>query len=141
MKILTKYHGEKEYDEKDIITFDKGLPGFEGLKKFIMFPVEENEVFNILHSIEDQNIGLIVVSPFYVKDDYEVDISDSCIEGLNIKETEDVLVLNTVTVSSNIKNITVNLQAPIIINIKDKKGEQIIIDKDKYPIKYPIFKE
>lgn len=141
MKILTKYHGEKEYDEKDIITFDKGLPGFEDLKKFIIFPVEENEVFNILHSIEDPNIGLIVVSPFYVKDDYEIDISDNCIEELNIKETEDVLVLNTVTISSNIKNITVNLQAPIIINIKDKKGEQIIIDKDKYPVKYPIFKE
>ena len=53
MKLNTKYHGVKEYEEKDIINFKKGLPGFEGLKKFILFPVEDNDVFSILHSVEN----------------------------------------------------------------------------------------
>ena len=141
MKILTKYHGEREYEEKDIILFDKGLPGFENLNKFIMFQAEENEIFNILHSIEDSGIGFIVISPFNVMEDYEVNIPDKCIEELNIKKPEDVLIVNTVTINSNLKNITTNLQAPIIINIQDKKGEQIILDKEEYSIKYPIFRE
>ena len=51
MKFQTTHHGIIEYDEADVIIFKKGLPGFEGLSKFVLFPVEGNEGFNSLHSI------------------------------------------------------------------------------------------
>jgi flagellar assembly factor FliW len=38
-----------------------------------------------------------------------------------------------------VEHITTNLKAPIIINIKQKLGEQIILDNDKYKIKHPLF--
>lgn len=139
MKLNTKYHGVKEYEEDDIITFKKGIPGFEGLKKFILFPVEDNEVFSILSSIEDESIGLVVTSPFNVLKDYEFKLDEEKIKELQIENHEDVLVLNTVTLNSVIENITINLKAPIVINIKMKLGEQIILDNPKYSIKYPLF--
>jgi flagellar assembly factor FliW len=141
MKINTKYHGIREYEDKDIITFKKGLPGFEDLRGFIIFPVEENEVFSILHSIEDEKIGFVVISPFYVIKDYEINLSDDCIDELKIKSPEDVMLLNTVTLNSDINKITTNLKAPIIINIKTKLGEQIILENDDYLIKQPLIKE
>lgn len=141
MKLNTKYHGIREYSKEDIITFKKGLPGFEHLKKFILFSVEENELFSILHSIEDEEIGIVVISPFTLFNDYEFKLSDEKLEELKITSPEDVLVLNTVTLNSVISNITTNLKAPIIINIKEKLGEQIILDSDKYKIKHPLFKE
>lgn len=141
MKVNTKYHGIREFSEEEIITFKKGLPGFEGLKKFIVFPIEENEIFHILHSIEDENIGLVVVSPFYAKKDYEINISDERVDELNIKSIDDVVVFTTVTLNSDIKKITTNLKAPIIINIKNRFGEQIILENDNYHIKQPLFKE
>lgn len=141
MKLNTKYHGEIEYKEEDIITFKKGLPGFENFKKFIILPLEENEIFSIVHSVEDEEIGIPVLSPFTICKNYEFSLSDEQIQNLNIKSEEDVLAFNTVTISSNYKDITTNLKAPIIINIKDKIGEQIIIDNDKYEIKHPIFQE
>jgi len=141
MKINTKYHGTKEYNEDEVITFKKGIPGFQELTKFIIFPVEDNEVFSILHSIEDEKLGFVVVSPFYVMEDYEFKLSDRIIEELKIENADDVLVLNTVTLSSKMEDITTNLQAPMIINIKNKLGEQIIIDNGKYKIKHPLFKE
>lgn len=140
MKINTKYHGEIEYEEKDIITFKKGLPGLEGLKKFILFPVEDNEMFSILHSIEDENTGLVVTSPFNVLNDYEFKLDEEKMKELQIESHENVIVLNTVTLSSTVENITINLKAPIIINIKMKLGEQIILDNSNYLIKYPAFK-
>lgn len=140
MILSTKYHGIKEYNESDIITFKKGLPGFEDLKRFILFSVEENELFNILHSIENDEIGLVITSPFSIMKDYEFKISDEKIEELKITAPEDVLVLNTVTLSNKTENITTNLKAPIIINIKEKLGEQLILDNDKYEIKHPVFK-
>lgn len=138
MKLNTKYHGIREYSESDIIYFKKGLPGFETLKKFILFAVEENEVFSILHSIEDEGVGLVTVSPFNVAKDYEFKLQDELLEKLDIKTPEDVVVLSTVTMHSKIENITVNLKAPIIININRKLGEQIILDNDKYLIKHPL---
>lgn len=141
MKLNTKYHGVREYQEVDIISFKRGLPGFERLKKFIFFPIEDNDVFSILHSIEDDSIGLVVVSPFYVVKDYEFKLDDEKISELKIESNEDVLVLNTVTLNSNAENITVNLKAPIIINIKSKLGEQIILDNPNYFIRHSLLEK
>ncbi|MBU3190711.1 flagellar assembly protein FliW [Clostridium bowmanii] len=140
MELITKYHGVREYSNDDIIVFKKGLPGFKDLKNFIIFPLESNEVFSILHSIEATEVGLVLVSPFTLVSDYEFKIPDPDIKELQIAKPEQVLVLTTVTLDSNIENMTTNLKAPIIINIKEKLGEQLILDNDKYKIKQPLFK-
>ena len=141
MKLNTRYHGVKEYNESEIIYFKKGLPGFETLKKFILFTVEENEVFSILQSVEDEAIGLVATAPFNILKDYEFKLQDELVENLNIKSPEEVIVLSTVTMHSEVEKITVNLKAPIIININSKLGEQIILDNDKYLIKHPLIQE
>lgn len=141
MKLNTKYHDVLNYEEKDVIYFKKGIPGFENLKKFLIFPVEDNDIFSVFQSIEDADIGIIVISPFDVKKDYEVKLEEDLIKRLKIKNEEEVLIMNTVTLSSHMDKITVNLKAPIIINIKERFGEQIILDNENYKIKHPIFKE
>jgi len=141
MELNTKQHGIINYKTEDIIEFNKGLPGFEELKKFILFPVEANDVFSVLHSLEDLNIGFIVIPPFNFIKDYEFNIEDERLREINITSPEDILILNPITLNSKIENITVNLRAPIIINTKNKQAEQVILDNDKYLIKYPLFKE
>jgi len=141
VKLETKYHGIREYEDNEIITFPKGVPGFETLRKFIFFPVEENRVFNILHAVEDEGIGFVVISPFNVLKDYEFVLDEDLTNRLKLENSEDALIFNTVTLNSKIENITTNLRAPIIINIKEKLGEQIILNNDKYSVKQPLFKE
>ena len=141
MKLDTKHHGIIDYEEKDIVNFKKGLPGFEHLKKFIVYSVEENNIFSILQSIEEGGIGIPVLSPFTVCKDYEVKLTDDQISSLKIKSEKDVWILNTVTISSDYKEITTNLRAPIVINIKEGIGEQIILKNEDYKIKHPIFQE
>ena len=141
MKINTKYHGEVEYSDCYIIKISKGIPGFENLHNFILFDIEDNPYFKILHSIEDSDVGLITVNPFEFIDRYEIKISDAIIKELKISSEEDVLILTTVTLNSDIKKITTNLKAPIIININNKLGEQIILDNNEYEIKYPLMRE
>ncbi|MBZ9624585.1 flagellar assembly protein FliW [Clostridium sp. FP2] len=141
MELVTKYHGVRGYSDEDVIVFKKGLPGFKELKNFIIFPLESNEVFSILHSIEDTEVGLVLVSPFTVLEDYEFKIPDTYINELQILRPEEALVLTTVTLSSNTQNMTTNLKAPIIINIKERLGAQLILDNDKYKIKESLFKE
>lgn len=120
------------------ILFEKGIPGFESYKYFTINKVQENEKFNMIISKEDSNIGFVSISPFEIKNDYEIDLSDEFIEELNIKNPEDVLVLCLITLGKTLKESTVNLKAPIIINIKNNKSKQLILQDDKYKIKEPL---
>ncbi|AAK80167.1 flagellar assembly factor FliW [Clostridium acetobutylicum] len=138
MKLETQYHGIIEYNENNIINLVKGMSGFENLKKFILVGIENNEVFSLFHSMEDKETAFIVSSPFYVKADYEVNLSEELVKELKIDSEKDVLIINTVNLSKDIKKMTTNLGAPIIININKHLGKQIIISDDEKMIKYPM---
>ena len=141
MKFISKVHGEIEYEEKNIITFNKGLLGLDELKKFILLDLQEYEPFKLLQSFEDDEISLVVTSPYGFFKDYEIKLNEEIIKNLKIKSSEEVMIVNTVTLNSDPKKITTNLQGPIIINISNNLGEQLIVDNSKYKVKEPLIKE
>lgn len=123
------------------ITFEKGLLGLEHLKKYKIEEIEDNEDFKLISSIEDPDISLVIISPFKVKEDYEIDLSDETVKNLQIDSSDDVLLYTTVTVNSDVKKITTNLRAPLVINKKNNLAEQVVLSKEAYEIKYPLVKE
>ena len=141
MEFISKVHGKINYEEKNIITFKKGIPGFSELKKFVIVEMEDYEPFKLLHSLENSEVALIVTSPYEFYEDYEIKLKDETINNLNIKEPCEVMVKSTVTLNSDVKKITMNLQGPIVINTSNNLGEQIIVDNSKYKVKTPLMKE
>ena len=117
------------------ILFEKGIPGFEDYKYFNINVIKDNEKFYSIVSKEDDNIGFISISPFEIKKDYEIDLDDEFVKELDIKSEKDVLVLCLITLGKTLKDSTANLKAPIIINIKNNRGRQLILQDDKYKIK------
>ena len=120
------------------ILFEKGIPGFEDYKYFNVNIVKDNEKFYSIVSKEDDNIGFISISPFEIKKEYEIDLDDEFVKELDIKSEKDVLVLCLITLGKTLKDSTANLKAPIIINIKNNRGKQLILQDDKYTIKEPL---
>lgn len=120
------------------ILFEKGIPGFENYRYFNVNIVEGIKRFYHIVSKEDSNIGFISISPFDIKKDYEIDLDDQFIKELDIKNEKDVLVLCLITLGKSLKDSTANLKAPIIINIKNNRGKQLILQDDKYKIKEPL---
>lgn len=140
MEIISPIHGKITYELDEVIRFEKSIPGFEDIYSFIIKDVDEEGTFKLLQSIDDVDIGFILVSPFYVEKEYEIKLTDELIDRLDIKDSSEVVLYAIVTLSSQTENITVNLKAPLIINIKEKKGEQFIVDKENYKIKHPLMK-
>ena len=138
MKFISKINGEIEYEENNIITFKKGIPGFENLKKFILIDLEEYEPFKLLQSLKDDEISLIVTSPYEFFKEYEIKLSEETIKNLKIDSPNQVIILTTVTLNSDVKKITTNLQGPIVINTSNNFGEQIVLDNSKYKVKSPL---
>ncbi len=120
------------------ILFEKGIPGFEEHKTFKIYEIEDNQKLKMITSTKDSNIGFVTISPFEVKLNYEINLTDEIIKDLQIKKPEDVLVLNIITLGRTLEKSTVNLKAPIIINIRNNKGKQLILQEEKYEIKEPL---
>jgi len=139
MKIATKFLGEIEIVEQDILTFEQGLLGLEDYKKFVLLPIDANFPLVLLQSVDQVEIGFIVAYPFAFKKDYSFDISDEDREKLQIEKEEDALTYTIVTMKETLQDSTINLLAPLIINIDKKLGKQIVLQDNKsYPLRYPM---
>lgn len=123
------------------VKFEKGLLGLEDLKNYEIEEVEGNEDFKILRSLDDGDISLVITSPFYVKKDYEIELSKDVIGNLDIRNEKEVLLYTTVTLNTDMSKTTSNLRAPLVINTTNCTGEQIILNKESYKIKHPLIEE
>ena len=136
MKINTNYFGELEVDENEILEFEKGMLGFEELKKFVI--IKDSEIFiEWLQSIEDTT-SFAIMDPFVADNNYSFELPDKIMEQLDIKSKEDVMIRTVVIIPEDITKIRTNLQAPIVINAKLKKAMQIVLD-DSYTIRYEFY--
>ncbi len=141
MKLATRIFGEVEVEDNKIIEFPNGIIGFPDLKKFTLMHDEEQGSSTIkwLQSIDEPGFAMPVMDPLVVCPDYKPEIDKDKIEGIGELTDEDILVLVTVTVPHDLTKMTVNLMGPFIINVKDMKGAQCIVDNDDYPVKFPIY--
>lgn len=139
MNIQTKYFEEIEINEEQIITFSQGLPGFHDQKEFVLLDLPDNPLFQVLQSITEEYVAFIVVNPYYFRKDYEFDLDDSLIELLQIESEKDVAVFSILSLKDPFETSTMNLQAPIIINVNKKLGKQYITNHKDYSTKELIF--
>lgn len=143
MKIQTKYFGEIELGEEKIITFDNGLMGFEEYKQYtILYDIESGEepVISWLQCTTEESLALPVIHPALIKEDYDPTVEDELLKPLGELTEENLLIFLTVTVPSDVKKMSANLKAPIIINSDTRKGCQIIAENNDYPVKFSMYK-
>ncbi len=142
MLLQTKHFGEIEIDESKIITFTNGLPGFESVKKFsIISEPDKMPVFNWLQSVDKPDLAFVIIDPFIVVKDYQFNLNKETLKELEIENEEDVLSYSIVVVPQDINKMSINLQAPLIINVKNHKGMQLILDTDRYSVRHYILEE
>lgn len=142
MRFMTKHFGEIELGEDKIITFDNGIMGFEDLKKYtILFDIESGEepMISWLQSVEEPELAIPVINPLLIKEDYNPTVEDELLNSLGELTDENLVVLLSLTVPSDITKTTANLKAPFIINADKKKGCQVIVENSDYPVKYNIY--
>lgn len=140
MKLDTKYFGEIEIDEEKIISFPEGIPGFEDQKRFIIINNHDSEnPFDWFQAVDNGNLSFVIINPFLVKPDYDFVLSPSVEEKLKIENEKDLAVYTIAVIPEDIKKITINLSGPVVINVKERLGKQIILNDERYSTKYYIF--
>jgi len=139
VKIKTKFFGEIEVEEKQIINFVEGIPGFPEYERYVL--INDEEVgFTFLQSIDEWSLCFITLPPATIVGDYSFDLSDEAVEKLELEKPEDAITLAILNIPEDFKKMTANLRAPIVINVKNNKGIQELLDGDNYSMKHQVFK-
>lgn len=141
MLVKTKFFGEVDLPEEKILTFDRGLIGFEDFKKYtILYDCEkENNNISWLQSVDEAAFAIPIIKPWLVREDYNPVVEDELLQGLGELTDDNLVILLTMNVPSDLKNMSVNLKAPIVINSDTRKGAQIVVENSDYEIRYKVY--
>lgn len=141
MQIKTKVFGEITIDDDKIIDFPNGIVGFPDLVQFTLIHDEEKGKDSIhwLQSLQEPAFAMPVMDPLLVCPEYNPEVDDDILKNIGELIPDETLILVTVTVPKELRAMSVNLRAPIVINAAEKKATQVIVEGDEYPIKYPIY--
>ena len=142
MKANTRIFGEIEIADDKIIRMEKGMIGFPSLNNFaLIFDEEKGQKSTSimwLQSMDDTDIAFPVMDPHTVKDDYRPNVNEEIVAPLVELKEDNTYVLVTVTVPKRVEDFSVNLKAPIVINMDNCKAVQLIVEDD-YPVKYKVY--
>ncbi len=137
MRILTTRFGEQDVEESKIISIVDGLVGFGEDRYILLHP--DNGPFSWLQAVDNPDLAFVVVDPTQFVPDYKVKLTRDEFDRLKIGDKDEVVLLSVVTMARDPRQITMNLQGPIVINPSQMVAKQIVLETVQAATRYPIF--
>ncbi len=119
-------------DSNKILTFPRGIPGFEKYTTYIVYHKEENDISAFwLESCEEPKVTFTLVDPGQYGLNYELELTD---EERNLLQAEKAEELGIFMVLSKKENdgqpaptLNANIAGPFVINPRTQLGLQKVI--------------
>ena len=139
--VTSSRFGEISYAEEDVLVFPRGIPAFEKHHKWVLAGEEDNAI-KWLQNIEDGDLALPVTTPDAVMPDYNAKIPEDELDIVGSRDFADLALLIVVSIPEAAPwDMTANLRAPILVNLKSRKAVQVIVLNEEYPIRHVVFPE
>lgn len=124
-QIATKALGEIALQEQQVVHFPLGLLGFEQLHRYALLDSSQPPFF-WLQSVDARDTAFVVINPYLVQSDYQLDIDNTDLAVIGDPAAEDLLVFAILTIAGSGGAATCNLQGPIVVNRTERLGHQAI---------------
>lgn len=133
----TRYFGPVEYDEESVMVFPHGIPAFEQETRFLALhqPISEPLVF--LQSVGNPDVCFATLPVASACPGFQLCMAPEDLDTLGFATTKqpaigaDVLCLAVLSLTENAPP-TVNLLAPIVVNVRSLRGCQAIQTDHRY---------
>lgn len=142
MLLTTKYFGHLDCADDSLIDFPEGIPGFEHLRQFVCLEQAMARPIVYLQSVTDPGLCFLTIPARAVDAAYELKLTTDEAECLHLKpaETEigvDIACMAILTTEPG-NDPTANLFAPVVINIRDRIGLQVIQSQSNYNFRQAV---
>jgi flagellar assembly factor FliW len=139
----TTYFGELDYDSDSVFEFPSGIPGFEQHTQFLLVEQAQSHPVVFVQSLLSPDLCFIALPVLVVDPQYRLELSEEDLASVKFPDStpprlgEDVACLALVTVTEN-SEPTANLRSPLVLNLKQRLGIQIIHQDVGYSFRQPI---
>jgi len=153
-----------ESDELPELSFVHPLPGFPGLRRYVLVRLAGDEgetpaagapapaapagadggdaaengdapVLYELRSVEKPDLSFLVGVPRAFFPEYTVELDDQSCDDLGLHEPADALVLVILSAGADPAATTANLLAPVVINAHTRTAAQVILSGSEWPVR------
>ena len=139
MKVNSIFLGEQEVDPDTVITFPKGIPGFEGETQYKLFNEEGKPSVYWLQSLADPAVTFSVALPETFGFAYEMSLSDEEVTLLGADDPARITVMLLLSRPNDEKSaddaaltengIRANLNGPLLLNVDKRLAMQKVLPK------------
>lgn len=137
MKTATKYFGEIEYEETEVLTFPKGLFGFEGEKTFLLLPFSGSDgTLLCLQSLLTPGLAFVVMDPFALQSAYAPVLQSEELRELEVSDSAELYFYVLCVVKNPVAESTVNMKCPVAINGETRRAVQVILEDGGYRMRH-----
>lgn len=140
MQIESTRFGMLEVRDDTVLTFPDGLIGLPGTS-YVLVAQTDRTPFYWLHSAEYPDLAVPVTMPWLFFSGYEVEIPDDEARRLSLTESNQAEIFCVVRAAGELKEFTINLAGPVIVNSDARLGRQIINGATGYSVRQPLFAE
>jgi len=132
MNIQSQRFGALEVSDEQVLTFAEGIIGFPNEREFVLLPHNSSGFLAWLQSTSTPNLALPVVSAHAFGERYPDVALEPVAAALGMGEVNDDMALMVVLSAPQGQPATVNLLAPILVNVATRKGAQLILDGSRF---------
>lgn len=134
---MTSGHNSEELGIMLELDFVRDIPGFPDTSKYQLLESTVATPFYRLQPVEGE-FSFLLIHTFDFFPEYDFLLPDADKNLLELGDNDKVLVFSIVNWRGGLKEATVNLQAPIVLNPSKKIAAQVILDRTNYPINEPL---
>lgn len=131
--------GEFMFDPDRIVALPAGLPGFPHAKSFAMRPFDQQrfQPFQLLQILEDEALSFLALA--FDRDNPLIDVPDcnAAAQACGVNHAQfGVVLIASLRRSSSGPKLSLNLRAPIILDLNARCAWQHVLADEKYPIRH-----
>lgn len=141
MIIKTGRFGSLEVADEEIIQIPLGILGFPEFTRFCLVDPGDETLILWLQSLDNPDLAIPVLEPKIFKPEYSVRLSAAELRELKLVHIQNSAVFTLLTIGDEITEMTANLRAPIVVNLKQQLARQVVLQENEYSLRHPMFKE
>ncbi len=140
--VQTRFFGELEYHGEDLFRFPSGLPGFDDHRSFVFLKKPGLEPLMFLQSLHNRSLCFILLPIRVIDANFRLELTPDELREIGLSAErmpvigEDILCAAMICTGEGIH--TANLMAPIVVNLHNNVGMQVIHPETHYSHRHPL---
>jgi flagellar assembly factor FliW len=139
LHIETTRFGSMQIDERMLIHFPDGLLGFPDIKHYVIFEHDQDAPFKWLQATDEPALAFVIMDPFLLLPDYQVEIQAQDLHALRVHDTSQVSIFVILTIpAGQPARMTANLKGPVLVNGENRWAKQLVLTNSQYHTRHPL---